>query len=281
MTRSRTMAVGLSLTFCLTAPGVPAWAQAPGLQQGGGEAGTTGAPGGVNLIIILMAPAVQQELKLTDSQKTQLFELTRDASRKSRDIMQSVFQNGGANPQALMMAGLQVRQENERAIAKILQPEQKERADQIILRVEGPVAVARPEISSKLNLTPTQSQQIQATLFQMMLAQREFFMANRAATANAGGVPNLNQGAMMRHQMNQLREASGQQIGRILNGKQKAAFNKMLGEPFDISQIDPDLPRPAPAAAAGSAPADTRTPTPEKTPAQSKESRGRQEGCRC
>ena len=60
--------------------------------------------------------------------KNQVFELTRDASRKSRDLLQGMFRPGGANPQALMMAGAQLRQENERAAGRILQAPQKERA---------------------------------------------------------------------------------------------------------------------------------------------------------
>jgi hypothetical protein len=270
MTKTRTIAVGLGLSLGLLGLGRESLAQAPvppgggvsaGMEGGGGVAGTVGTPGGVNVVLIVLAPAVQQELKLTDAQKNQVYELSRDAGRKSRDLWQSVFQAGGANPQALMLAGSRMRQENDRAVSQILQPDQKERANQIVLRVEGPLAVARPEIASKLGLSPAQTQQIQATLFQMMQAQREFVMAS-AANANQTGIPDPRQGAMARARMNQLRESAGQQIGRILNSKQKAAFNKLLGEPFDITKIDPDLPRPAAAAAAS--PNDNRATEPDK-----------------
>ena len=48
--------------------------------------------------MILMAPAVQQELKLDESQKAKVYEVARDAGRKSREFYQSVMQSGGMNP---------------------------------------------------------------------------------------------------------------------------------------------------------------------------------------
>jgi hypothetical protein len=232
--------------------------------EGGGVAGTLGTPGGTNPLVILMAPAVQTELKLTDPQKTQVFELAREAGRKSRELFQSMLQPGGVNPQALMMAGARLRHENERAAASILKPEQKERVNQILLRVEGPLAVARPEVADKLNLTPIQTQQVQATILQLMRAQRETLLATRVASANSGGIPDPGQGAQARAGMARLREAAGQQIGRILNGKQKAAFNKMLGEPFDLAKIDPELARPAASTPADGQGNDTETPRPRR-----------------
>ena len=186
-------------------------------------------PGASGVVLVLIAPAVQKELKLTDEQKTKVYELARDASRRTREFYQSSLQGVALNPQAMMAAGMRLRQENEQAALKLLKPEQKERAQQILLRVEGALAVARPEIGSKLNLNQAQTRQVQFTMMQMMQAQRGMIAQQGG---EAGG----------RSGMTEMRIAAGRQIGRALDAKQKAAFTKMLGEPFDVSQVDPSLP---------------------------------------
>jgi hypothetical protein len=238
---------------------------APG--PGGGPGGLVGPQGGVNPVMILLAPAVQTELKLDEGQKTKVFELARDAARRSREMIQSRMFNGGSNPQALFAAGARLRQENDRAAAAILKPEQKERVDQIVLQAEGPLAVFRQEVASKLGLSPVQNRQIQATVFQMV-------QAGAMLQAGAGGVPGQ---GMDRSGRARLRDAAGQQIGRILTAKQRDAFNKMRGEPFDLSKIDPELARPAAAPNPGepqpgdsekARPRRKRAPATKRTPAK-------------
>ena len=140
-----------------------------------------------------------------------------------------------------MAAGMQFRQENEAAAAKILQPEQKERVDQIMLQIEGPLAVIRPEVAAKLNMTPKQSQQAQMTVMQMGQAVRQMLMAQAASGVN----PALGAAGLPRESLTKLRGAATQQLGRVLDAKQKFQFNKLLGDPFDLAKIDPELARPS------------------------------------
>ena len=81
----------------------------------------------------------------------------------------------------------------------------------------------------------------------------------------AGAVGNLNAGtpAINRQATSQIRQAAIQQISRILNSNQKQAFNKMLGEPFDLSRIDPSL------ASSSSGSSSSDSPTPAKSRAAS------------
>jgi hypothetical protein len=217
------------------------------------------------MVVVLMAPAVQKELNLTEDQKTKVFELAREASQRSREFFQAALRSGGANPQALLAAGMRLRQENERAALKLLEPKQKDRAEQILLRVEGPIAVARPELAEKLNLNPTQVRQVQMTVLQMMQAQRE--MAQNAGFGAGDGSPSPS-----RSGATELRMAAGRQVGRILDAKQKAAFTKLLGEPFDISKIDPALP--APSASAGDDKAEPTDRTEKTTKTRARRKRG-------
>jgi hypothetical protein len=234
---------GLALALLLTVP--KALAQAPqppaagGLAgPGGGMGGMPAAAGGNSLIMILMAPAVQQELKLSDDQKNKIFELAREAARKSREFYQSMIQSGGGNPQALLMAGSRLRQENEKAAAQILSADQQKRAEQIHRRVEGPLAVSRPEIAQELGLKREQIQMVQVTMMQMMQAQRQLLQQGGGANFNPDAAAGPGQG---RSGNMRIRDAAVQQISKILDAKQKFAFNKSLGEPFDISKIDPQL----------------------------------------
>src|SRR5262249_55119766 len=55
----------------------------------------------------------------------------------------------------------------------------------------------------------------------------------------------------------QLRQQAGQEIGKVIDRKQKNTFNKMLGEPFDIDKLDSET---ASVDAALAAPADPSKP---------------------
>ncbi len=261
----------LSLAATLTAAGAgaSAQAQAPG-PDGGGLARAVGTPVGVNSLMVLMAPAVQTELKLTDDQKTQVFELAREAQQRGRERLQAMLQSG--NPQAFLAAGLQIRKENEAAAGKLLKPEQKARVDQIMLQVEGPLAVVHPDVAEKLNMTPKQNQQVQATMMQMALAVRQMVMEQAQA---GNGFAALGPAGLPREAMTRVRAAATQQLGRILDAKQKFRFNAMLGAPFDLAKIDPELAQPAAPPASATATATASGAGAGKT---EKTARGRRKG---
>jgi len=184
-----------------------------------------------NPVMILLAPSVQKELKLTDDQKTKIYSMARTASQKGREMMRSMASSGGGvNPQMMMQAGMQIRQETEQSIAKILDTKQKERLDQIVLRVEGPIAVARPEIAEKLRLNSTQNEKIQGIVMEM---RQGLSMAIGQGTAT--GRINRKQASTLTAQY---RKAAVQQIAKVLESRQEAAFNKMLGEPFDVTKLE-------------------------------------------
>jgi hypothetical protein len=97
------------------------------------------------------------------------------------------------------------------------------------------------------------------TVFQLMQAQREMAMAGGGFGA---GVTSPDEGANARPGPSNLRLAAGLRIGRILDAKQQAAFTKLLGEPFDVSKIDPSLP--GLSSDAGASPADDQADAAEK-----------------
>jgi hypothetical protein len=180
--------------------------------------------------MILLAPSVQKELKLNEEQKTKVYNFARTASQKHRDLMQKMMFGGNANPQAMMQASWQVRQENDKAIAQILEPKQKERLDQIVLQHEGPLAVARPEIAAKLRLNETQQEYVQGILVEM---RRELMMSIRQSMATGQYSP-----AQGRELSAQLRKQAVMDISQVIDAKQKKNFNSMLGAPFDLTKLE-------------------------------------------
>jgi hypothetical protein len=204
------------------------------MPQVGSVPGVMGMGGGQSPIMILMAPAVQTELKLTDDQKTKVYSLAQESGKRTREIVQDAFMPN-ADPMRMRAAGLALREANDHSLAKVLKPAQKSRLDEIVLRYEGPLATVQPEIATKLKMSTTQNQKIQGILMELAVAQRQMAVAIRQ-----NGSYTNRQRDLITQQAAKLRETAVQQIAKILTRKQKDEFNRMLGEPFDLSKIDPD-----------------------------------------
>jgi hypothetical protein len=151
------------------------------------------------ILSLAQYPVVQQELKLTDPQKTKIrsvVELSTKRQSELRDQMNPPGQagqgggqggNGGGGPggQANARAEMAARfaamnegrmvldQDIEKALASILDRGQYGRLKQIQLQVEGISALGRPDIIEKLNLDEFQVEQIRELLNQSNQAQRE------------------------------------------------------------------------------------------------------------
>jgi Spy/CpxP family protein refolding chaperone len=204
------------------------------MPQVGSVPGVMGMGGGQSPIMILMAPAVQTELKLTDDQKTKIYTLAQESGKRSREIVQEVFMPN-ADPMRMRAAGMALREANDHALAKVLKSSQKSRLDEIVLRYEGPLATVQPDIAKKLKMSTTQNQKVQGIIMALAVEQRQM-----AVTVRQNGNYTNRQRDVITQQSAKLRETAVQQIAKVLTRKQKDEFNRMLGEPFDLSKIDPD-----------------------------------------
>ncbi|WP_422926912.1 hypothetical protein [Singulisphaera sp. PoT] len=285
--------------------------------------------------------AVQEEIKLTTDQKKKLTTINETVNRRREEIFpknqqrgnrgQGGVDQGGQNGpqfdreafQANMEAMRALNEDHEAAIGKVLNQKQKVRVNQISLQQQGPLAVARPEIAEKLNMSEEQSEQIQAILQDAGNARRELMrnaFGNRGRGGNRGedGGPNAggpggggnggNRGGRgrgpqaknddnaadakaktkpavvddedapaptpaaqpknqdgqngggrgrgpggfdrdspeakaqfekMRSEGEKLQDQTIAAVSKVLTKKQKLAFNKMLGEPFDLEKLRP------------------------------------------
>ncbi|WP_406698176.1 hypothetical protein V5E97_04910 [Singulisphaera sp. Ch08] len=283
MNRAPTFRAAVGLAVVLAAVGEFSIARAQTAGRDGGSESLAGlartmGTGPQAPVTILMAPAVQRELKLTDAQKHKIFSLSVSAAQKQRDQFQSLFLGGGGdgegglNPQGMLATRDGMRRENDQAIGRILEDKQKERFNQIVLRTEGPLAVARPDIAAKLGLKDTQRQYVQSIMTQMQ--QNQFLLFARMRQGAAQGQVGPGQVAQLREMMEKLRDGAVQQLSKVIDAKQKAAFNKMLGEPFDLAKLDPDSdpePETKPEASADAAPKPTQDPATAGAEASTKE----------
>ena len=206
----------------------------PALGMGGGQ--------GSNPVSIMLAPSVQKELKLTDEQKTKVYSFALAANQKGRGTMGRSMGFGAGNND--MQALMKLRQESDKGLAQILDATQKERLDQIALQAEGPLAVARPEIAAKLNLNNTQNQYVQGIMMQI---RQEMVMAIQQEMANGRQV----NPEEVRGLATQLRRGAVQEVSKVINSKQKAAFDKLLGPPFDLKTLESETANANPEAADG------------------------------
>ena len=244
-----------------------------------GGMGGPGGPGGQSLA---MSPAVQEDLKLSDKQKAQLKRLQGSAIQKAREAF-AAAQEGGVEPQEMMegMAGL--RREHESAVSKVLDKAQKARLAQIELQREGLLAVTKPDVATKIKLTSPQSRKVKTILSEMRQAQFRGMPTPPGGGGPPGagafpgggppgGRPDFNseefraQLVKVMDEQKKIRAASTQKIAEILTKDQTAAFEKLLGEPFDLAKLNAGPPTAdPPSAAAPSAEAETpKSETPKK-----------------
>lgn len=289
----------------------------------GGWGGMGGAMGqwGFGRSMLVMMPAVQEELELTDEQKQQL----RDWSEQMRERGQEFARNmrrdaeagnveGGQRPRMglgdvttifrmMDQVGTLLR-ENEAGVARILKASQRKRLDQIALQMEGITALARPEVAQKIHLNEAQYARIQEILAAARARQVGFWMEQaiamrgardrergdgeappaptakgrgrrpargqaRDASSRPGAArkeaaksdPNAEAGGegdeaqaqaarrrqfqerfdVMRQGADAIQEQTVREILRVLVPKQRTAFDRLLGEPFDPSKLDRGL----------------------------------------
>ncbi len=178
----------------------------PGMPGGGGgRGGPGGQGGGANAMIALLmqSPALQEEIAVSEEQKTQLKEVNDKSDKARRDLFSQMGggrggQNGGRGGQngqrgqvdrnVMMEAMTQIGQATNASVSKILEKPQKDRLNEIELQIIGVTAVTRPDVAKRLNLSPPQMTQIQVIIEQMNTAQRELMASGmQGMRGNRGG----------------------------------------------------------------------------------------------
>jgi Spy/CpxP family protein refolding chaperone len=270
MSQKRVIAWALRPAVALAA--TAALAQAPGVGRGGADrpaasrgdgptkpaspSGDRRPRGAVTPVLLIGQPAVQAELKLRDAQRDRIRDLNAEFDQKRREVADRLTAAQGALDRdafLALIAGL--RRENEEALARVLDKPQRERLAQIGLQLEGPMAVTRPEVAERLNLDDAQWLQVQALKEQYESAREQLYAAVPAERINLGAAarrpaagarpgaarpgprPGESAGDRLNRASDELRVRFVRELNKILTRRQKAAFNTMLGAPFDLAKV--------------------------------------------
>jgi hypothetical protein len=221
---------------------------------------------------LLRHPLVQEDLKLTDDQKGKLKDLdfkrpaggkgkSGSGSGKATTPSSRTKASGGANAPGVSAAVTA----QQKQIDDLLDADQRKRLEQITLQVEGPLAVARPEVAKKINLSAVQLKQVRSIGAEMRNQLAELGPPSSAPTEKAA--PGGDTGAADKSpdpaQIEQVREAAGARVLKVLKPAQKDTYNQLLGPTFDVAKLR-----------ATSTPAGTESASPEGRPKGQPKSRG-------
>ena len=189
-------------------------------QQRSGQRGPGGR--GMGSAMLLRAEAVQKELGVTAEQLTKLkdvLEAGRGAGGGQRNFqdMSEEERTKAREERAKQVA------EQDKKIGEILKPEQVARLKQLRLQASGAMAFTNEELAKELKITKEQTDKIEKVMQEMRDAMQ-------GGGGGAGGF------AEMREKMNA-------KVMEILTAEQKTEYKKMLGKPFDLSQLRMGGPR--------------------------------------
>src|SRR5688572_6865757 len=217
-----------------------AMAQAPqgglGRRPGGFQGGFGGGPGGGTSDFTLLATEqVQKELELLPEQISDLTKL-REGNRPDfsafaglRDLPE---EERNKKMEELRAAGEKRQKELREKANEILLPHQQDRLKQITLQVRGSAALEDAEIAGELKLNDGQKEKIKST--------RESQREKVGAMFREGGQGGEGNRDAMREKFQKLRQENDAELVAILTSEQRAQFEKMKGEKFeiDMSQLN-------------------------------------------
>ncbi|HWP31907.1 MAG TPA: hypothetical protein VNK96_09340 [Fimbriimonadales bacterium] len=170
---------------------------------------------------LLRRDDVRKELKLTQEQIAKIEAL----SEQFRGQPGQRDPQGARDPNAMR----ERLQKMEAAIKEILNAEQFKRLQELRLQLEGPSAIARPEVQEKLGLSEAQKKQIEEILNKSQEEMRALFQQG----GGAGG----RQEAM--EAIRKIREETDKKILAVLTEEQRKKWETMLGKPFKFENPPP------------------------------------------
>lgn len=203
-----------------------------------------------------MAPVVK-ELKLTESQKSKLKELDmkfdvrvvqlrKRLGEQQKAIANEALASDGAGDLRLEF-GFAVRElsaQNERESMKILDRGQVNRLNQIRYQTLGPRLFSDPEVQRILNLAPIQIEKIRMILTENRKSRRavlkvpdEFASSSKAYDEFKKSDDYKKAIEKVQTKAQAIRVETMQSIAKVLTRGQRRNYEKLIGEPFDMTSF--------------------------------------------
>jgi len=174
---------------------------------------------------LLAHPAVQAELKLTDTQKSQLRGGSTDPAGDMRRFFEGMH---SLSPEQRAERVAAFRVELEKRIASVLTPAQMLRLRQISLQQEGLSALGRTETADRLGLTADQRASVDAALRKHNETRSALFVE---------GGPRGHDDVFRK--LGALRMELQQTLNAVLTADQKSQWRSALGEAFVMPRPEP------------------------------------------
>jgi serine/threonine protein kinase len=179
---------------------------------------------------LLHEPAVQEALQLTPEQKAFL-------ARMNAHWQSAFHETHGRPPKERERKFLELAQEQETEVPKLLDPRQMKRFKQIALQDRGPRAFADSAVTTELGLTPSQKEQILKILDEQDPFMMKFGSPGPPPQPKRGGKrgdrppPGEGRAGMMPRPDQQLKDCEDKVLN-LLNAAQRQKWQDMVGEPI-------------------------------------------------
>ena len=172
---------------------------------------------GISKAELANLPEVQDELKLTDVQKTRITEVHDDL----RDSRREIFRTGFGRFDEIWQRSNQLNRDASQRVDDVLDDSQRTRLQQIAIQQNGARSLYDPEVAAALELSDEQTSKLaevrEENTRELESAIREF-------------------GREWRQQVPNLAEKSDERLLAVLDGKQRDRFEAMKGEPLEIQR---------------------------------------------
>jgi hypothetical protein len=181
---------------------------------------------GVDTPLLLAAPEVKKEIRLTDEQSVQVRQIVQEVRDKYQPELRKV--QGDRERYFLLLAdsAQETRDRVNKALPGILNPDQLKRLHQIDIQVNGIVSFKRPEVQRELKLTEEQKTEIRRIGQGLRQDVAEAF--RDVPTAPLRRLP-----AAVRR-ARELKDTATQKAVGTLNEDQKTTWKQMTGDRFDL-----------------------------------------------
>jgi hypothetical protein len=180
---------------------------------------------------LLQIDEVREEIELTEEQ-VESIKKAADEQRANRDRGDRPnFRDMSDEERQKAMAEMRQRAEKEAKEAKaklseILLPHQTERLDQIVLQMQGAMALINDDVAKKVGLSEKDIENVKQAAEQAQQSMREQMRELFGGTDRAA----------MFEKMQELRKKSDEDVLAVLSSEQREKFEDLKGEKFELPQ---------------------------------------------
>jgi len=210
--------------------------------QPGGRGGMTMGGGAMNVYSVIgTSKALQEELKISDEQKTKLEAVVKANREKTTEAMKGINFREMTEDQRKELTEKMAKsvEENKKAIEGVLTPEQAKRAGQINYQVMGIRAFSNKDVQTALKMSDDQKEKIK-TVYEAYQKDARELGGGRGGFG--GGKPTdeeAKKATENRKKSEALRAEAEEKIVTSMSDEQKKAWKDMIGEKFDTSKLTP------------------------------------------